>query len=372
MNIEIIMISELELSGGGRETWLNNFLTGLNQYYNNIDSIEIHSLILSEDNLLKERGESIISKTYKKNFLFFPILISFIFRYTLNNFYKKKYTNKYIAVGGLDEMLALLIGNLFFVKKNQRVVWLRSIYSKEKATHYPKWLVKLLLFVEIFILRNFFGKIIANGYDTAKFYKKYDLNVDVIPNSIFIEDWTKSHKEEFNDVLNVAYIGRLTKVKGFGTFINCIKKINDNRILFHIIGEGDERKIIPNKENVKYYGPLSNKVLPEVVKKFDICVALTVFEEDIGGAGISNALLEHMASKKIIICWDNQIFRQILDEDTAYFVKQNDVEQLKRTIQYIFNNREEAMRKAHLSYIKVLTYSMENHIKLFNDLIKEV
>lgn len=375
MKVELIMISNLKLSGGGRETWLNNFLTALKQYKNSISSIEIHSLDLAEENLVKEHSNFIKSITYKRKILFLPILVNFIVSYIFINLFKKKNVDKYIAVGGLDEMIALLFGNFFYVRKSQRIVWLRSIYSLEKASSYPKWLVKILFFFEIFLLRYFFGKIIANGYDTAFFYKKLGLDVDVIPNSIFIEDWAASYKKNISDVLNVAYIGRITKIKGFDNFVKSIdeiNKVNNGRVLFHIIGDGNDRALINNKENVKYYGAVSNKELPKIVYNIDVCVALTVFDDNMGGAGISNALLEHMASKKVIICWDNQIFRQILDCDSAYFVKQNDVEQLRKTILYIANNREEASKKADLAYEAVLKFSMENHVKLFNDLIREV
>jgi glycosyltransferase involved in cell wall biosynthesis len=375
MKVELIMISNLKLSGGGRETWLNNFLTALKQYKNSISSIEIHSLDLAEENLVKEHSNFIKSITYKRKILFLPILVNFIVSYIFTNLFKKKNVDKYIAVGGLDEMIALLFGNFFYVRKSQRIVWLRSIYSLEKASSYPKWLVKILFFFEIFLLRYFFGKIIANGYDTAFFYKKLGLDVDVIPNSIFIEDWAASYKKNISDVLNVAYIGRITKIKGFDNFVKSIdeiNKVNNGRVLFHIIGDGNDRALINNKENVKYYGAVSNKELPKIVYNIDVCVALTVFDDNMGGAGISNALLEHMASKKVIICWDNQIFRQILDCDSAYFVKQNDVEQLRKTILYIANNREEASKKADLAYEAVLKFSMENHVKLFNDLIREV
>lgn len=374
MKIELIMISNLELSGGGRETWLNNFLTALKQYENGISSIEIHSLDLSERNIISRHLNFIKSRTYKRKMSFLPVFISFILRYIFKNIFKKKNINKYIAVGGLDEMIALLFGNFIYTNKSQRVVWLRSIYSLEKSSSYPKWLVRILFLIEIFFLRNFFGKIIANGYDTASFYRDLGLDVEVIPNSIFIENWLDACNNNINNILNVAYIGRLTKVKGFDSFIQCVNKINKNNnrsIIFSIIGDGDQINLIKKEKNIKYYGAVSNMELPKIMYNINVCVALTIFNEEMGGAGISNALLEQMASKKIIVCWDNQIFRQILDEDSAYFVKQDDVGELVETLIYISENRMEANLKSNIAYKKVLNYSMENHIKLFDALIQE-
>lgn len=373
MKIEILMISNLELSAGGRETWLNNFLYGIKKYYNEDISIDIHSLEIKNDSLVFNHTDLLNEHTeYRKNYFKLPVFIGFIIQYIFKNILKNKKKDKYIAVGGVDEVLALLFGNIIFSRKKDRVVWLRTIYTKEKGNRYPKIILKIILLIEIFLLKNFFEIIIANGEDTAEFYRKFNLNVKVIPNSVFIEKWKNSHSPINTNKLNIAFVGRLTEVKGFSYFINSIIEINkiSSNFNFHVIGDGPDRFLIDNVNNIKYYGSVNNEELPSILKGIDICVALTLYDNNLGGAGVSNALIEQMAASKVIICWDNQIFRQLLDENLVYFVKQKDILGLVNVYMEINNNKVIAAEKARRSYNLALNYSMENHVCKFIDIVK--
>lgn len=373
MKIELTIISNLGLSAGGRETWLNNFLYGLKKYSKGKKiNIDIHSLSLVDNNLLKNHKDIVRNIEYKGKFWRFPIFVIFIMKYLYRNLFKKKEVDKYIAIGGFDEMVALLLGNFIYSKKEQRIIWLRSIYTKEKGERYPKILLKIILFIEVFLLKNFFGQIIANGQDTASFYKKFNLNVEVIPNAVFIENWEIAHNSINQSKLNIAFIGRLTNIKGFNYFIDSIVEINkiSSNFIFHIIGEGPNQDIISNIDNIIYYGAVSNDKLPILLKDIDVCVALTLYDKTIGGAGISNALIEQMAAHKVIICWDNQIFRQILSENSGYFVEQRNIKKLVNTYIEIFDNKNKASEVSNQSYKIALNYSIKMHIEKFLKVVK--
>jgi glycosyltransferase involved in cell wall biosynthesis len=105
----------------------------------------------------------------------------------------------------------------------------------------------------------------------------------------------------------------------------------------------------------------------------DICVALTFAGSDLGngsgGAGVSNGLLEQMAAGRVLICWDNPAYRQVLDEESAYLVKQGDVSAISATLTQIASDPREASARAQRASELARGYSFETHMELFAEAV---
>jgi len=375
--IDLVMLSKLGVSDGGRETWLNNFLNYINKSDINV-KFNLITLETSSNNILENENSYLVNKHYKYSHTLkkIPISLGFIFFCLYNFLFKKKESNDVLAVGGLNEAIATLFSYSLRGVSGNKILWLRTIYTKEKGYRLNSFTQKLILKIEIFLIKNFFDIIIANGDDTANFYRDLGVKCVVIKNSIDLKKWSNQVNTNNSEILKVAFIGRLSEVKGIQIFLDVIDLIeqnkNINNIDFHIIGEGPYSSKLgkyKDKPLVHLYGAIPNNELPTLLQQMDVCVALTYLTNFLGGGGVSNALVEQMAAGKIIICWDNDIFRQVLDDESAYFIKQGDSLALAECLIEIKNNRELANKKAKRAEILSQQYSIENHVKNFFELV---
>ena len=378
MKIDLIMMSMLNPSGGGRETWLKNFLDESVRLKKKV-KFNLITLKTKNESVLDEFNSELVDSHYQSNFKIggVPVLFKFLF-FIFNNFtFFKKKSDHVLAVGGLNEALAVIVGYGVNGVKGKRILWLRTIYTKEKGYVLNRLTQFFLLRFEIFIIKNFFDIVVANGEDTAAFYRDLGVDCTVIKNSIPLEKWNNLKEPDCSGKLKVAFIGRLSEVKGIQEFLEAVNIFQKNKniedIEFHIIGDGpyiSEVEYYAQKNIVKRYGAIPNYKVPSILEKMHCCVALTHLSDFLGGGGVSNALIEQMAAGKILICWDNNIFRHVLDDDSAYFIEQGNSEALAECFLKIKNNRLEASKKAekvkNLSY----EYAIENHVKKFFDLIE--
>ena len=379
MKIDLIMISKLSKSDGGRETWLKNFLHEIeNRGFSKKILFNLITLKTNEDSIL-EKNNSIVNNhiQYNSSYRFLPISIQFIIFCFFKLFFKRKDVDHVLAVGGLEESLAAIVGYIFNNVKGKRILWLRTIYTKEKGYLLNRFSQKVLLKFEIFIIKSFFDLVIANGEDTAEFYRNYGVECHVIKNSIDLERWHCPIITDMNNKLDIAFIGRLAEVKGIRSFLESIvflnKRYPNNNLNFHVVGDGPFRNQVEDlagKNLIHFYGAIPNEELPKFMQKFDVCVALTFLSDFIGGGGVSNALIEQMAAKKIIVCWDNNIFRHILNDESCYFVKQGDTVALAETFLEIYHNSEIAKQKSYEAYLLSSNYSIHNHVNNFFILVE--
>lgn len=375
IEIDLIMLSKLGTSDGGRETWLYNFLNYLKDNYSDI----IFNLITLEKSdisaITTQNSQLILSHSmYQHKIKKIPYSVGFVLYCWRRNFFKIKTADHVMAVGGLNEALSAFLGYGFRGVKGKKIIWLRTIYTKEKGYALNKFTQKTLLIVEKILYKYYFDIVITNGKDTANFYRKLGIECSVIDNAIPLEKWTNLTYDSNSNVLKIGYIGRLSEVKGISAFLNSIDIIlsqnDDLNIEFHIIGGGpfeNKASIISSKypDKVFIYGEVSNTEIPKILKNIDCCVALTYLTDFLGGGGVSNALIEQMAAKKIIVCWDNDIFRNVLDDNSAYFVEQGNELALANCFNEILLNKCVAYEKALKSRILSQKYSIESHVISF-------
>lgn len=291
-----------------------------------------------------------------------PVFLSFWYRLWKQR--RSKYVTHpdYVIAMGIFELIMVLTCNY---KKSKKVVWLRGIFLHEKANKIPNFLVKHFFNLEKKMLENV-DFIFTNGDDIAKYYQSEKYNIKVIQNGVDLLKWKPSHfKNEYYKPIRIAYVGRLNPVKGFYEFLEAatILSTEENQMFeFHIVGDG----VLPNKysnlisnNSFVFHGPINNDDLPALLSTFDVSVALTIADENGGGGGTSNALIEQMAMGLIIVAWDNIIFRQLLNETEAFFVKQKDIAKLKDAFIYIANNFEEANFRSKNAFIKAQEFSID-------------
>ncbi|MDM1707277.1 glycosyltransferase family 4 protein [Thiopseudomonas alkaliphila] len=380
--IDIVIISRLGVGDGGRETWMYNFLVEISRQRPDV-AFRIFSLPLSNENILTatdikqkldiEHVEIPFSNSR------IPLSISFIFKFMcIYRQYRRNYVQESMAVigvGGLEESLSVFLGTCGVSSSLMKVVWLRTVYTREKFNRIPRYLMSLVKLIEESLLKRSFNIIIANGHDTAAYYRDRGVYCEVIPNAVRLEEYYKASRVP-KGKLAIAFVGRLAGIKGISEFIATVILANASGLIkqveFHVAGDGPEREqvqLLHDKGLLYYHGAISNRDMPSFLSKIDCCVALTLFTEKLGGGGVSNALIEQMAARKIIIAWDNIIFRNALYEQECYYVAQGDSSALHDCLSYIVTHSKEAQNKALAASEGAKRYDIKGHVDRFFEVL---
>ncbi|WP_321351623.1 glycosyltransferase family 4 protein [Halopseudomonas oceani] len=391
MKIELVMMSSLNKSGGGRETWLLNYLEEL-QARECADTYDFSVLQLAENSLLDDfgcGGGGLVGaiRQYGKLFSVFPTPIRFAVSYlTRGMCLSIKEPLAYdvvIAVGGLNEAIPVAFSSFLFRgrSRSKKIIWLRTIYTKEKGYRFGPFARRMLLKLECFLYKRFFNLVVANGDDTAAFYRQAGLDVSVVHNSTNLSRWLSVDGSE-SERFRIAFIGRLSSVKGISEFLSSIRRMQEinvdefANVEFHVVGDGDVKSKeavldLQDKGLLKYHGAMDNRSLPNFLEDIDCCVALTLLNDDIGGGGVSNALIEQMAAGKAIIAWDNSIFTPILSPEVAWMVPQGSVGGLTSAYIDACSDRAQVFRKGRLCRERSLDFDIRAHVNRFYNLINK-
>tara|TARA_R110000850_G_scaffold218852_2_gene344397 strand:- start:17131 stop:18297 length:1167 start_codon:yes stop_codon:yes gene_type:complete len=381
-SLDILMLSTFDKDAGGRETWLYNFLPELLKD-DIFECVNLYGFKTSQDSNHKKELLKLDPKIQDRKTLFPYILegkasrwpkVFSMFR-ALKRMPVKEISNNVLAMGVFE---MVMVNRLTRYNKSKKIVWLRSIFLQEKAYAIPKILRKIFLRLEINQLKKA-DVLICNGDDIRDFYKQYDLDVHVIKNGVNIDKWTMP-EPELNSPIRIAYIGRLSQVKGIEDFFKLAEKIkkgeHKDEFEFHVVGQNGAYKTqvedLVNNNTILYHNVISNDKLPEFLKSIDVCVALTYASAEGGGGGTSNAMLEQMAAGRIMLAWDNVIFRQYLNEDNAYLAKQFELDELQGNLLNILLDKEIAFEKAKTGRECVRPYSVELNVEKFKYLIKNI
>jgi glycosyltransferase involved in cell wall biosynthesis len=375
--IDVVMMSRFGNSDGGRETWANNFLPELEKTKN------INVEVYGYKNCINDNKSSSFVSKFSNKFKFntilvsnsiIPVFVQFIVKFPF--FYKKKSDgeNSIILAMGIFELISVtLTGRL----KNKKVLFLRSIFLNEKGDRIPNIFNKLAKVIEGYVLSHA-DVILANGQDIKRYYElNYNVKVEVIENSVDLKKWEMPPPRLDSDRIKVSYIGRLSKVKGIDDYFDLIDAINignnAEKYEFHVVGSAgayQERLIKAQAyNNFHYHGVIANAELSGFLSSVDVCVALTYSSNDLGGGGTSNALLEQMAANKIIVAWDNNIFRQLLNPKRAYLCKQYSVEGLLNALEDIRKKPELAINKSIEAKNFISKFKLSVQLEKFCDVV---
>lgn len=381
LKIDIIMLSTFDKDAGGRETWLYNFLPELLKD-DIFERVNLYGFKTSQDSNHKKEILKLDSKPQNRKTLFPYILEGKASRWPkafsmfkeLKRMPVKEISNNVLAMGVFE---MVMVNRLTRYNKSKKIVWLRSIFLQEKAYAIPKILRKIFLRVEINQLKKA-DVLICNGDDIRAFYKQYDLDVHVIKNGVNIDKWAMP-EPELKSPIRIAYIGRLSQVKGIEDFFKLAVKIkrgeHKDEFEFHVVGQSGAYKTqvedLDNNNTILYHNVISNDKLPEFLKSIDVCVALTYAYSEGGGGGTSNAMLEQMAAGRVMLAWDNAIFKQYLNNKNSYLGKQFSVKELEKNLIHILNSPDIAKLKGEQGKRTVEPFTFQANYNKFKSFLIE-
>jgi glycosyltransferase involved in cell wall biosynthesis len=178
-------------------------------------------------------------------------------------------------------------------------------------------------FIEKFNARD--TPIIYRGIDQAKINS-------IQPNSEF--------KSKFKDKIILAWSGRLYKWKGVSNTIEAIAKLPEevkNKIIFLIIGDGEDRKQLEKKSSkeVVFAGKLSREETIGLIKISDIYI-----HSSLPGGGLSTSLLEAMYCGCAIIATPYEGADEvIINNEMGILVEASDPKLITKKIEELINNK---------------------------------
>ena len=174
--------------------------------------------------------------------------------------------------------------------------------------------------------------------------------------------------------------GSLSLNRGLLETVEAFKYVQNKNICLVLVGKGVAEKAIRLKvdeldlaERVKIHPPVSYENVPELINHADVGI-LAYPDTDYWRGNNPLKLLEYMAMKKPIICTDMSTFREVLqDSSGCFYLSHNDPEEIARTINLCYQQREKIMESCDLHREIILRrYTWEKQalklIDFFNNL----
>ncbi len=212
---------------------------------------------------------------------------------------------------------------------------------------------------------------IYNGIDLKRFENLKEPNV--VCNEIF--------GVNKGNLFIIGMVAAFEPRKDFDTFINSalsLSKANES-MRFILVGDGRNFTRIKNSvppefsKKIIFLGKRSD--VESIVNVFDVGVLLT--NTRVHGEGISNSIIEYMASGKPVIATRGGGTNEVVkDNQNGYLINAHDSEQLLQCIQQLIDHKNEAVKFGAKSYemaysifdIKIMT---QNYVSLYEHVLQE-
>jgi glycosyltransferase involved in cell wall biosynthesis len=193
-------------------------------------------------------------------------------------------------------------------------------------------------------------------------YKTYSKKeIEVIPNGVDIEEFKPRQKpQKYQKTVNILSTSRLTARKGVGHLLQAFKELTrkNRNIKLILVGEGGEEAKFRQftqennlQEKVLFQGLVSHDKIAKEYNKADVFV-LPSFNE-----GMSNSLLEALASGLAIVSTDTGGAKDLIGKENGFIVEKGSPKSIKKALEDIIKNPEKLERMKGVSRQKALELS---------------
>lgn len=265
-----------------------------------------------------------------------------------------------------DLLVTYLIHADLFGRIIGRLMGIRNIVSSQRGFYvnwkflrvFDKW--TSFLVKKYFVQTEFARMVLMNRM------KLSEDKFSVIPNAINIDEYgfeldKYKKKEELGlpcDNLNVVCVSSLKPEKGYEELLEAFENVfNENRkINLLLVGAGTEKQKYlkqingySSRENIFFLGNRND--VKEILKISDIFVLGTYSE------GMSNAILEAMASKVVVITTNIEVNRELIEDNVSGFlVPVRDSKAIGDKIKLLLDDKNKRVVFAENAYKKVLEH----------------
>ena len=287
----------------------------------------------------------------------------------------KKNFEKIIFISNLNYANVISIISLINLNKIKVILTERSSISElNYSKNLSNKLKNMLIYFFAKILYRFSDLIITN----SKFEKNYIRNKFQLNNLICIHPPSikniikKTSNNNHKKILNIIYVGRLSREKGIFIILKALKNLNKKyKFLFNLYGDGPERKSIEEfikinnlNKKVSLKGFIKDKDL--IFKNTDLFINASLWE------GLPNALVQSINYNVFPICSDapGGNMEVIKNGKLGMSFKTNDEKDLKKKVEKFLIKRLKLNNKIRIQHLKNYTEleSNQNYLKTLNKL----
>ena len=223
--------------------------------------------------------------------------------------------------------------------------------------------------------------ILAEGRQYLDFLmNKFEISGNYFPNVVPDEEVPSVKKNLLtNKIIKILYVGYCYYEKGVFHLVDAVKMLKANNISVELnfVGEEDNdfseylREILntTDKLRINRFGGKPHEFILSKMQECDIFCYPTFHS----GEGHSNSINEAMMNTMVIISTRNGFLSDILNEESAYFIKEKSSTDIYSTLMEINNNRKTASEKAINAYNNLKNnYLLSTKIDTINDHYNEL
>jgi glycosyltransferase involved in cell wall biosynthesis len=223
-------------------------------------------------------------------------------------------------------------------------------------------------------------KVVANSKDLKNLALKTapNQNIEVIPNGVDTETFKPNWDKSYKTIKITPGWTRLEKRKGIDHLIKAVAKIDNKGIEVIVPGTGKEldnlKRLVEkldlnNQVNFLELGENTQKNRKKVAEELAQCHILCLPSDN---EGMSNAVLEGMASGLVLLLTDVGGTRELLEEGgNGYLVKRN-VNDILKKINVLTNNKKGLIKMGKQSTKKVEGFNWRNASRKYYSLYKKI
>jgi glycosyltransferase involved in cell wall biosynthesis len=164
--------------------------------------------------------------------------------------------------------------------------------------------------------------------------------IEVIPNGISLKEFVPMKK---NDKFTVVSTSRLISRKGLNYLIEAFAQFAQDKddVVLEMYNDGELRgqleglaKKLGVGDKVKFFGDIGNEQVKKVLGKGHVFVLPSLNE------GMSNSLLEALASALAVIVTDVGGTRELVDDDNGFVVRKKSSKDILKALEIMYSDRK--------------------------------
>jgi hypothetical protein len=281
--------------------------------------------------------------------IYFAIKIFFIFCF------KSKKDNYIISRSILSALLLSLISNKVLLELHHEI----KGFSKIFFNFFSKFIFFRNNIKFIFISRNLYN-----------YFKIKNIKYLILDDAVDLNNFKKIKYKKFKKTC--AYTGSFSKGKGVEKIIKIAsfaKEIN-----FHLYGDLINSEInldkIKSCHNVFYKGYCEYNQIPKILKSYDLLLlpySKKVFVRskniEVGNYMSPLKLFDYLASKKIILAKNMQVYNHILTKKNSILINSDNPKKWAQKIKLIFNNQKKYSHLKQRAFNTAKKYTWQIRVK---------
>lgn len=176
-------------------------------------------------------------------------------------------------------------------------------------------------------------------------------NVAVIPNFPLYNNQTLNNENYLERENTLCYAGTVYRYSNQEEILEALNSIK--YIQYEVAGHFEPDHLDSLKElssfyKLKFHGRLNFEELTSLLGRATMGVVIYEYTLNMGynlGSFGTNKIFEYMEAGLPVICTDYKLWKEVIDENSCGIcVKPNDSQQIKEAIEFLINNKEEAMK----------------------------